>query len=79
MREMLLAVYSERFPYSCIKQEGDMFMVIGVFDFYPTFRFIIPNKEKKDKYAPWIIPPTLEEDVKITVAAPRREGKKHGN
>lgn len=55
-----------------------MFMVIGVFDFYPTFRFITPDK-KKDTYSPWIIPPTLEEDVRIIVVAPRREGKKHSN
>lgn len=47
MEEMLLAVYCEQFPYSCRKQEDDIFMVTSVFDFYPTFRFITPNKEKK--------------------------------
>lgn len=52
-------------------------MVTGVFDFHPTFRFITPNKdERRDAYAPWINPPTPEEDVKIIVVASGRKERK---
>lgn len=38
---------------------------------------LTPNKDKRrDAYAPWINPPTPEEDVKIIVVVARREERK---
>lgn len=47
MEEMLLAVYCKQFPYSCRKQEDDIFMVTGVSIFILPSDSLPPTKKKK--------------------------------